>query len=117
MNKPLSSKVKPTHVVGFFVLFGLIGLAVLIPLFILPCVKIIQARGWNATPCVIVSSSVRTHYGSKGDTYSVGIVYEYVVSGRESTGVRYQFLSGSSSGYSGKQEIVRRYPPRKRAVC
>jgi hypothetical protein len=96
---------------------GAVGLAFLFPTFILPGIKIVQAARWNPTPCVILSSSVGRHSGRKGSTYSVDIVYNYVVGNHFYTGKRYQFLGGSTGGYAGKAAIVNRYRPGKKALC
>lgn len=117
MNQPLSSKANRGSPVWFFALFGLFGFVFLFFVFIRPAFKIIEARGWTPTPCVIVSSSVGQHSGSKGSTYSVDLVYRYQVGLQQYTGKRYQFLGGSSSGYAGKAAIVRRYPRGKKTVC
>jgi hypothetical protein len=52
-----------------------------------------------------------------GTTYSVDILYRYEVNGREYRSNRYSFMGGSSSGYDGKAEVVRQYPPGQRATC
>jgi heme/copper-type cytochrome/quinol oxidase subunit 2 len=104
-------------VAAFFSIFLLVGLGVFYAMFLRPVAKILDARGWIETPCVVVSSQVRSHDSDDGTTYSVDILYTYTVNGREYKSNRYHFLSGSSSGYQGKAEIVNRHPPGTRTVC
>lgn len=50
------------------------------------------------------------HSSSDGDTYSVDITFAYEFQGRKYQGGSYDFNDVSSSGYSGKAEVVRRFP-------
>ncbi len=103
-------------VVLFFVVFLLAGLAFL-PFLGWPVVQTIGARSWNAVPCTILESAVRSHEGSDSATYSVEVRYRYLVSGRLYESSRYRFLGGSSSGYDGKAEVVAALPVGRQAVC
>lgn len=95
--------------------FLLAGLAVLYFLTVGPALKIREARNWNPTPCVIISSEVDS--SSDGDTFAVAIHYSYTIDGRQYQSDRYDFFSGSTSGYEGKAEIVRQYPAGTTATC
>lgn len=98
----------------FFMLFGL-GFSLI---FLWPMVEIFQARNWRETPCTILTSEVASHRGSKGgSTYSVAVTYEYFVEDQRYTSDRYKFMGGSSSGRSGKEEVVQRLPPGTTTVC
>jgi hypothetical protein len=102
----------------FFTVFLIIGLLATLFLFVIPVVQILGARNWRATPCVILTSEVRTHSGSKGSkTYSVDVTYEYSVEEQRYVSSRYQFMPGSSSGYDGKKAVVDRLPPGTAATC
>jgi hypothetical protein len=102
----------------FFALFLVIGLAVSYALLFRPAVQLVRARSWRPTPCTILSSDVGRHSGSEGgSTYSVDITYEYQAGGRTFRSSRYDFMGGSSSGYEGKADVVKRYPPGIRATC
>jgi len=101
----------------FFSVFLLIGLGTFIPFFVLPVLKVFDAKNWKETPCVVLASEVKSHSGSDGSTYSVEIKFDYEFGGKRYTSDRYSFMSGSSSGYQGKREVVDRYPPGKGAVC
>ncbi len=102
--------------IAFFGIFFLVGAGTLL-FFVLPALKAAGARNWRETPCTVLHSQVRTHSGSDSNTYSVDVLYTYVVDDRRYESNRYQFLGGSSSGYDGKAEIVARYPPGTRTVC
>ena len=66
----------------------------------------------------MISSRVQSHSGSKGGTtYSVDILYAYTVDGKDYRSNRYDFMGGSSSGYGGKDAIVRRYRPGTKTTC
>jgi hypothetical protein len=116
---PLSSARQPDKLPGRFVfgLFAVLGLALLVPFFILPVWRVREARSWIETPCVVISSHVEVHRDSDGSTYRPVIVYEYQFQGRTYQGNRYNFMGGSSSGRAGKQAVVDRYPPGAAARC
>jgi len=92
-------------------IFVLAGLGMFIPFFLVPAFQAIDARGWDQVPATVVSSQVRSHSSDDGTTYSIDVVYRYTVDGLEFHSDRYHFLTGSSSGYDGKREVVDRYPP------
>ena len=112
------TKKKGRGILGcFFTVFLLIGLA-FSAVFLWPIVEILQARSWRETPCTILTSEVESHRGSKGSsTYSVAVSYEYFVEDQRYVSTRYKFMSGSSSGYDGKAEIVSRLAPGTKTVC
>ncbi|MDP6524288.1 MAG: DUF3592 domain-containing protein [Kiritimatiellia bacterium] len=85
--------------------------------FIIPALKVLDARGWNEVECVIDSSHVESHRSDDGTTYSVEMTYHYEVDGRTYSSDRYQFMGGSSSGRSGKAKIVKEYPEGSKRSC
>jgi hypothetical protein len=101
----------------FFSLFFLAGCGFLYLIFVRPVWGIWQARDWEATPCVILSSQVREHDDDDGTTYSVAISYRYQYRGETYRADRYHFYSGSSSGYAGKRAIVDRHPVGSEQTC
>jgi len=103
--------------VGFFAIFALAGLGFLIPFFILPVIRIIGAQDWPAVACTILHGKVRSHSDSDGTTYSIDILYEYEVDGHTYKSDRYNFMTGSSSGRRGKQDIVNAYLRAENLVC
>jgi len=98
-------------------IFTLIGIGTFIALTIPMWSKAIASTQWIETPCVILSSGVKSHSGSKGTTYSVSIEYRYSFNGRDYRSDRYNPVPGSSSGYDGKKDIVNRYPQGSTQVC
>lgn len=102
---------------AFFSVFLLAGLGFSYVVFVRPVAQVLAARNWRETPCVILSSRVRTHSGSDGATYSVQVLYSYVIDGMEYRSSRYSFMGGSSSGYESKAAVVRRYAPGTCTVC
>ena len=121
-SQPLSARAGNIQgrkiLIAFFGVFFLTGAAVFFFTFVRPVLRIIDARGWERTSCVVISSEVTRHSGSKGgSTYSVNILYSYEVKGREYRANRYNFMGGSSSGYDGKAAIVNRHPPGAKTFC
>lgn len=101
---------------GFFGIFALMGSAFML-FFIVPMIRNVTALTWTPTPCTVLSSSVEESSSSDGSTYGVAVSYSYEVDGRSYTSDRYRFLGGSSSGRSGKQEVVDRLPPGTVTTC
>ncbi|MBZ5552420.1 MAG: DUF3592 domain-containing protein [Acidobacteriia bacterium] len=101
-----------------FGMFLLVGGGIAYVLLIGPILHVVKAKSWIETPCVVISSRVASHRGSKGGTtYSVDIRYAYGVEGRQYVSTRYQFFQGSSGGFEKKWEIVRSYRPGQQAIC
>lgn len=107
----------PQGVSLFFGVFLLIGLAGGYGFFVKPLLRIAEARSWTSVPCTIVSSRIASHSDSDGTSYSVEVIYRYAIDGRDYTAARYKFMTGSSSGYRGKAEIVAQLPAGKQRVC
>lgn len=103
--------------VGFFLIFAVAGLGFFVPFFGIPLARTLAAGDWLEVPATVLSSEVGSHHSDDGTTYSVDIVYRYEVDGRELRSDRYDLLSGSSSGYEGKAEIVEGYPPGTETVA
>lgn len=101
----------------FFFIFFAVGCGIFYPFFIQPALKIIEAKEWDRVQAVVQSSHVESHAGDDSTTYSVEITYTYQIRGETYTSDRYSFMGGSSSGYSGKKEIVDQHPPGKRIWC
>lgn len=96
--------------IPFGSIFAAVGLLMIKPLLVDPMQKTQAAKTWNEVPATVVSSKVKSHDSDDGTTYSPYIAYRYVVDGSEYFGDQYTFMGGSSSGYDGKAEIIRRYP-------
>jgi hypothetical protein len=91
---------------GLFLLFG----GAFLLFFAFPIARKLASGGWQVVPATIVWSGVGVHSGDDGSTYSVDVLYEYEQGGRRWRANRYRFMSGSSSGQEGKQEVVARLP-------
>lgn len=102
---------------AFLSIFAIVGLITGWFLLVKPITKYIDARDWPAVPCVIESSTVRSHSSDDGTTYSVDIFYRYEFDGRTFKSNRYEFIGGSSSGRGGKQAIVKQYPRGSERIC
>ena len=100
----------------FFGIFLLLGCGFVVP-FVIVFGKVVGARSWVPTPCVIVSSRVKAHRGSKTTTYSIQMVFRYEFQGKRYESHTYDFSLGSSSGYRSKARVVAQYPPGKRTTC
>lgn len=117
-NRPISDTSKGRRfLVAFFLLFALVGLGMMWPLCFRPIYKVLDARDWIETRCRIVQARVQSHDGDEGTTYSVDILYEYAFGGKTYRSARFDFIGGSSSGYSGKQAVVDRYKTMFDPVC
>lgn len=101
--------------VGLFL--AVAGAAAGLPLALGPLRSMIASRHWVETPCTVIWSRVLSHDSDDGTTYSVDIFYEYAFAGETHRSNRFRFLTGSSSGRSGKVAIVRNYPEGSRQVC
>ncbi len=103
-------------------LFGLafiaIGGGLLYGMFLRPVLKGMAAAKWPQVPCVITSSSVGHHSGSKGGaTYSVDVRYRYQYAGKEWIGTNYNFDTGTSSNRGWREAAVATIPQGTRTVC
>lgn len=104
-------------IAGFFGLFALAGGIAFYFLTWLPIANILDAKSWAPAQCVIVSSRVAENHSSDGSTYAVEITYTYEVDWQTYQGDRYDFSTGSSSGYAAKAEIVEAHPPGTEVDC
>ena len=103
---------------GFFGVFAVAGLAAFYFLTWGPIASVLEARSWEETTCVIVSSDVAASYGSDSTTYRVDIRYTYEAErGETFHGDRYDFSMGSSSGYEAKARVVEAHPPGSEVTC
>jgi hypothetical protein len=112
-----SSRFAGCFLLVFFGMFFTAGCAFFFFMFLWPMMRIMGARDWVETPCVIVSSEVGVHSDSDGSTYSIDIEYTYFVDGRQHKSDRYSFDRSSSSGRGGKQRIVDQHPVGSEHVC
>ena len=100
-----------------FLAFAIVGSIALYTMTIRPMSKISAARTWPAVSCTIISAEVGTHDGSDSTTYSIDIVYRYTCNEQEYQSDRYDFMTGSSSGYTRKANVVQYYREAQQPVC
>jgi len=77
----------------------------------------VRSQTWPAATCTILSSEVKSHHSSDGNTHSVAISYRYEFNGRTYESDRYDGLKFSSSGRSGKVKLAGRYPVGAQRTC
>lgn len=99
------------------ILFTLIGIGAGIPIFKGPIAKMAMSRHWMKTPCTVIWSRVKSHESDDSTTYSVDIFYEYQFAGQTHRSNRYRFMSGSSSGRTAKEGIVRKFSTGSQQIC
>lgn len=83
---------------------------------VVPTVRQAIALRYSSTEGTILSAGVTQHDTEEGDTYSVTMHYAYRVDGREFTGRRYRYQSGSSSDSGWAHAAVARHPPGSKAT-
>ena len=110
-SRGASHEFSPMGLVLFGLVFLVPGLLLSWFLGVRPLLMCLQARqNWERVPAEVTESSVRTHRGSDSTTYSIEISYTYEWEGQQLSGDRYDFMTGSSSGYQSKRRVVERYP-------
>jgi len=103
--------------VGFFGVFAVGGLAMLLGFIGPRALDWVAMRGWVETPAEVIWSRVRSHSGDDGTTYSVDIFYRYEFDGEEHRSNRWSVIGGSSSGRGAKREVVAAHPPGTALSC
>ncbi|MGB6223615.1 DUF3592 domain-containing protein [Haloferula sp.] len=102
---------------GFFGIFAVAGLGILMGLVVPKAKAYLQMKSWVETPAEVIWSRVLSHSSDDGTTYSVDVFYKYQFDGKEYRSNRWNVVGGSSSGRSGKQEVVRAHPRGATFVC
>jgi hypothetical protein len=101
----------------FFFVFFAAGAAFFVPLFAVPAWHALDSLTWPSATATVLESGVESHSSDDGTTYSVEVLFSYEVDGRTYHSQRYDFVTGSSSGYDGKRAIVDRIPPGTVTEC
>jgi hypothetical protein len=121
---PAGAAVAPGRARGcmvvFLACFALYGAGLFLGVFFRPWSRLVSARAWPATSCVIQASQMRSHppAGKQGrTTWSADVVYAYVVGDRRHESNRYDFLGSGSSGGADERAILERYPAGSTTVC
>ena len=117
----ISQKAAPGRGHKFMVVFGLIfaavGGAVFVPLTGLPAIRLATSMTWDATPCTIASSSIRSWSTDDGTSCRADVLYEYRAGGRIWRSNRVDFFSFLTSGRDNARTILGRYPGGADATC
>jgi len=102
----------------FFSIFSLGGVSGLYVCCLKPALRTVSAFPWNARPCVIIASRVKTVGDSEGDlTSSPDILYSYSFGDRQYKSNRYDFWGESSEIWAEIEAIVARFPPGSSCIC
>jgi hypothetical protein len=112
-----ASNAPPGCMIPFALIFMAVGGAIFWFVTFVPVLKVVQSQTWPEVPCTIVESHVDENSDSDGTTYKVAVTFNYRYEGRELTSSRYDFTNFYSGGYSGKAEVVARYPAGSRSVA
>ena len=103
--------------IGFGLLFIVIGGAAFVPMALLPSIRLATSSAWKATPCTIVGSSLRSWSTDDGTSYRADVLYEYRVGDHLWRSNRVEYFGFLSTGYDEAREILGRYPERSSATC
>jgi hypothetical protein len=103
--------------IGFGLLFVVIGAAVFVPMALVPSIRLAISMTWRATPCTIVGTDMRSWSTDDGTSYRADVLYLYSAGGREWRSNRVDFFSFLSSGYSDAKAVLGRYPQGSSATC
>ncbi len=98
-------------------LFAVIGCAVFVPMAGLPAIRFATSMTWEATPCTIVTSTMRSWSTDDGTSYRADVLYEYRAGGRDWRSNRVDFFSFLTSGRDNARAILDRHRGGAEATC
>ena len=84
--------------------------------FVLPMLRIQDARSWDEVPCTVLESRLGVHSDSEGTSYSVEVRFAYEVDGQAYESERYK-LSSSSGPRGARERALERIPAGTETVC
>ena len=116
MPKTNSNRVPLFMILGFLALFGvcfLVGVVFLYGGYIAPQSNVRDSQNWVKTSCEILESSVKDH----GNSYSVGVQFQYEFNQKEYIANRYDFTSVVDGGEARPRIIVLGLPRGTKTVC
>jgi hypothetical protein len=117
ISQKASSGRGPKFMIGFGLLFVAIGGGAFVPMALVPSIRLAVSTTWQATPCTIVSSSMRSWSTDDGTSYRADVLYEYQVGEHFWRSNRVEFFGFLSTGYAEARKILGRYPDRSSATC
>ncbi len=97
--------------------FVVIGGGVFIPMAMVPSLRLVESMGWEAIPCTIVNSRLRSWSTDDGTSHRADILYEYQAGGRLWTSNRAVFFGFANSGYESARNLLDRYPDGAAVTC
>ena len=103
--------------VPFFGLFAAAGCGMFCFISVPVMNNAVVSPAWIATPATVVWSRIASNRDSDGSTYKADVFYRYTFGGKEYKSNRGDLSDMSSSGRSGKEQVVRANPPGKATVC
>ena len=103
--------------VGFGLIFAAVGAAVFVPMTLVPSIRLAESMTWEAIPCTIVGSSIRSWSTDDGTSYRADVHYTYRAGGREWRSNRLDFFSFLSSGRNDARAIRDRHPAGSSTTC
>lgn len=103
--------------IGLGLLFAVVGGAVFTFLFAVPMARTVASSNWEARPCTIVRSTVRSWSTDDGTSYRADVLYEYSAHGRDWRSNRVTFFSALSTGWTEARAICDRYPTGARSTA
>jgi nitrate reductase NapE component len=106
-----------TFMIGFGLLFVAVGVAVLVPMTLLPSIRLAISMAWTETPCAIVGSQLRSWSTDDGTSYRADVLYQYSAGGREWLSNTTHFFPYINSGHTGARELLNRYPSGSSTTC
>jgi hypothetical protein len=98
-------------------IFTVVGGALFLFLFAIPCLNQLRAMGWIEVPCTVIDSTVRSWSTDDGTSYRPDVLYEYQAGGRTWRSNRVDFFSALSSGHDNARDVVGRYPDGSTGTC
>lgn len=117
----ISQNAKPGRgrlvMIAMGVVFSLVGGLLFLFLFGLPALRFTQSMTWEATPCTVVGSTIRSWSTDDGRAYRPDILYEYEAGGRIWRSNRVDFFSALSSSRDGARSVRDRYPTGASETC
>jgi len=97
--------------------FVVVGGAVFVPMTGLPAIRLAASTTWEATPCTIVESRMRSWSTDDGTSYRADVLYDYRAGGRDWRSNRVDFFSFLTSGRDNARAILARYRGGADATC
>ena len=100
-----------------FTAFLLFGCAFGYIIFGRPVLRVLAARDWRKTSCVVVLSKTEACRTDEGTCHRASVAYAYEVDGRTYRSRHYSLMDGSLGSFDRLREFLREHPADTDAVC